>query len=117
LAILVACLGLFGLAAYTAEQRTKEIGIRKTLGASTLQLIKMLNMQYTRLIIIAFVIATPVSWHLMRKWLEVFAYKTTMGIWPFLAAGFLSVLIAWLTVSYQSYRAAEANPVESLKTE
>lgn len=117
LAILVACLGLFGLAAYTAEQRTKEIGIRKTLGASTSHLVKMLNIQYTRLVIIAFLIAMPLSWYLMRKWLEIFAYKTSIGIWPFLGAGLISIAIAWLTVSYQSFRAARANPVDSLRME
>jgi putative ABC transport system permease protein len=117
LAIIVACLGLFGLASYTAEQRTKEIGIRKTLGATTIQLIEMLNMQYTKLVVIAFLIATPLSWYMMQKWLEVFAYKTRIGFWPFLFSGLVALLIALGTVSYQSFRAARANPVDSLRNE
>ncbi len=117
LAIVVACLGLFGLASYTAEQRTKEIGIRKTMGATTFNLIRMLNMQYTKLVILAFFISSPVSWYVMYKWLEVFAYKTDIGFWPFLLSGFAALLIAWGTVSYQSFRAAKANPVESLRNE
>jgi putative ABC transport system permease protein len=117
LAIVVACLGLFGLAAYTAAQRTKEIGIRKTMGASTFNLIRMLNMQYTKLVILAFLIGTPVSWYAMYKWLEAFAYKTDIGFWPFLLSGFAALLIAWVTVSYQSFRAAIANPVDSLRNE
>jgi len=117
LAIVVACLGLFGLAAYTAEQRTKEIGIRKTMGASTFNLIRMLNIQYTKLVIFAFFISSPVSWHAMHKWLEVFAYKTSIGFWTFPLSGIAALLITWATVSYQSFQAAKANPVESLKTE
>lgn len=117
LAIVVACLGLFGLAAYTAAKRTKEIGIRKTMGASTFNLIRMLNMQYTKLVTLAFFIATPVSWYAMHKWLEAFAYKTDIGYWPFLLSGFAALMIAWGTVSYQSFRAAKANPVDSLRNE
>jgi putative ABC transport system permease protein len=117
LAIIVACLGLFGLAAYTAEQRTKEIGIRKVMGASTQGVVNMLNLEFTRLVMIAFILIIPISWYSMNKWLEVFAYKTSIGIWPFLAGGVLALLIAWLTVSYQSIRAAIANPVDSLRNE
>lgn len=117
LAIVVACLGLFGLAAYTAEQRTKEIGVRKTMGATTFNLIRMLNMQYTKLVFIAFLMATPVSWYVMYKWLQVFAYKTSIGFWPFLLSGFAALLITWGTVSYQSFKAAKTNPVESLRNE
>lgn len=117
LAIIVGCLGLFGLAAYTAEQRTKEIGIRKAMGASTQGVVNMLNKEFTKLIIIAFILVVPVSWYFMNKWLEVFAYKTSIGFWPFLAGGIVALLIAWITVSYQSIKAAIANPVDSLRTE
>jgi putative ABC transport system permease protein len=117
LAIIVACLGLFGLAAYTSEQRTKEIGIRKAMGASTLNILNMLNIEFTRFVLIAFILSIPVSWYLMNRWLEAFAYKTSIGIWPFLLSGFIAILIAWTTVSYQSLRAAKSNPVESLKNE
>jgi putative ABC transport system permease protein len=117
LAILVACLGLFGLAAYTSEQRTKEIGIRKAMGASTSNVVRMLTREFTRLVLISFLLAIPIAWYFMNEWLKAFAYKTSMGIWPFLAAGLTAIVIAWLTVSYQSYRAARANPVESLRME
>jgi len=117
LAILVACLGLFGLAAYTSEQRTKEIGIRKTMGASTFNIVNMLNLQFTKLVLLAFIIVIPVTWLVMNKWLDVFAYKTHIGFWPFLLAGMAALVVAWGTVSYQSIRAARANPVESLRNE
>jgi len=117
LAIIVACLGLFGLAAYTAEQRTKEIGIRKAMGASTSNVVSMLTREFTKLVLISFIIAIPIAWYFMKEWLKAFAYKTDIGIWPFLAAGFTAILIAWVTVSYQSLRAARANPVESLRNE
>jgi putative ABC transport system permease protein len=116
-AILVACLGLFGLAAYTAEQRTKEIGIRKVMGASTSNVVGMLTREFTRLVLIAFILAIPIAWYFMNEWLKAFAYKTEIGIWPFLVAGSVAVLIAWLTVSIQSLRAAKANPVNSLRSE
>ena len=117
LAILVACLGLFGLAAYTSEQRTKEIGIRKAMGASTSNVVGMLTKEFTKLVLISFLLAIPIAWYFMNEWLKAFAYKTDMGIWPFLAAGLVAVVIAWLTVSYQSLRAAKANPVDSLRNE
>jgi len=117
LAIIVGCLGLFGLAAYTAEQRTKEIGIRKVMGASTHGVVNMLNMEFARLVLVAFIIITPISWYFMNKWLMVFAYKTSIGFWPFLAGGIIALLISWLTVSYQSIKAAIANPVDSLRNE
>ncbi len=117
LAIVIACLGLFGLAAYTSEQRTKEIGIRKALGASSVDIVNMLNTEFTKLVIIAFVIAVPVAWYFMNNWLKAFAYKTHMGIWPFVFAGTVALLIAWITVSYNSIRAAISNPVNSLRNE
>ena len=117
LAIVIACLGLFGLAAYTAEQRTKEIGIRKAMGASSSSVVGLLTREFTKLVVISFVIATPLAWYLMKGWFNAFAYKTTMGVWPFVFAGFIALLIAWLTVSYQSIKAAIANPVDSLRDE
>jgi putative ABC transport system permease protein len=117
LAIMVASLGLFGLAAYTAEQRTKEIGIRKVMGATTNSVVNMLNMEFTKLIIIAFIIVIPISWYFMNKWLQVFAYKASIGIWPFILGGIIALMIALITVSYQSVKAAIANPVDSLRNE
>ena len=116
-AILVACLGLFGLAAYTAEQRTKEIGIRQVMGASTANVVGMLTKEFTRLVLIAFILAIPIAWYFMNEWLKAIAYKTEVGIWPFLVAGLVAIIIAWLTVSFQSLRAAKANPVNSLRSE
>jgi putative ABC transport system permease protein len=117
LAIIVACLGLFGLAAFTAEQRTKEIGIRKTMGATANSVVNMLNMEFTKLVILAFILVIPVSWYFMNKWLQIFAYKTSISIWPFITGGIIALLIAWITVSYQSIKAAMANPVDSLRNE
>jgi putative ABC transport system permease protein len=117
LAIIVGCLGLFGLAAYTAEQRTKEIGIRKAMGATSNSVVNMLNKEFTKLVLVAFVLVVPITWYLMDKWLEVFAYKTPIGIWPFFIGGAVAILIAWMTVSYQSIKAAIANPVDSLRNE
>jgi putative ABC transport system permease protein len=117
LAILIACMGLFGLAAYTAEQRTKEIGIRKAMGASSSSVVGLLTREFTKLVIISFVIATPLAWYLMKQWFNAFAYKTSIGVWPFILAGLIALLIAWFTVSYQSIKAAIANPVDSLRDE
>lgn len=116
-AILISCLGLLGLATFTAQVKTKEIGIRKVLGASVAGIAGMLNREFIKLIIIAFVIATPITWWLMSKWLQDFAYRIHIGWWVFALAGLLSVLIALLTVSFQSIKAALANPVKSLRTE
>jgi putative ABC transport system permease protein len=115
--IFIACLGLFGLATFTAAQRTKEIGIRKVLGASTFTITMLLSKEFSRLVLVAFVLAIPVSWYAMHKWLEGFAYRTDIGIGVFIAAGVLALCIAWLTVSYQSIKAALANPVKSLRSE
>ncbi len=117
LAIVVACLGLFGLAAFTAEQRTKEIGIRKILGASVAGIVRMLSSDFVKPVLISIVIASPVAWWAMSKWLEDFAYRTDIRWWMFALAGLAAVLIALLTVSWQAIRAALANPVKSLRTE
>jgi putative ABC transport system permease protein len=117
LTILVACLGLFGLAAFTAEQRTREIGIRKVLGASTQQITNMLSREFIKLVVIACVIAFPLSYWLMYKWLQDFAYRINISWWIFLVAGILAITIALATVSFQAIKAAMANPVKSLRTE
>ncbi|MFD1139880.1 ABC transporter permease [Larkinella insperata] len=117
IAILIACLGIFGLAAFTAEQRTKEIGIRKVLGASVSSLVAMLSRDFLKLVLIALVIASPLAWYAMNQWLDNFAYKTAIDWWIFALAGSLAVGIALLTVSFQSIKAALVNPVKSLRSE
>ena len=117
LAIFISCLGLFGLATFTAVQRTKEIGVRKVLGASVPQIIAMLSGSFIKLIVISMFIAFPVAWYFMNKWLENFAYKVHLGWIIFFIAGSVAVMIALLTVSYQAIKAAIANPVKSLRTE
>ena len=117
IAILIACLGLFGLATYMAEQRIKEIGIRKVLGASVLGIVQMLSKDFIKLVLIASVFAIPVAWWAMNKWLQDFAYRINIGWWVFIAAGVVAALIALLTVSFQAIKAAVANPVKSLRTE
>lgn len=117
LAIFIACLGLFGLAAYAAEQRTKEIGIRKVLGATVSNITSMLSKDFLKLVVIASIIAFPVAWWAMNKWLQSFAYRIHISWWLFAIAGFTALLIALITVSFQSIKAAIANPVKSLRTE
>jgi len=117
LAIAIACLGLLALAAFIAEQRTKEIGIRKVLGASVKNIVVLLSKDFTRLIAIAFVVATPLAYWATQQWLNDFAYRTNVGLSTFILSGTLALLIALLTVSYQSIKAAIANPVESLRNE
>ena len=117
LAIIIACVGLFGLSAYTASLRTKEIGIRKVLGASVAGVILLLSKEFTKLVIIAFVFAVPLAWWIMSEWLSSFAYRINLGISSFVLAGGVALFIAWLTVSYQSIKAAIVNPVKSLKSE
>lgn len=117
LAILIASMGLFGLTSYTIIQRKKEIGIRKVNGASIVQVLTLLNIDFVKWVGLAFLIAVPISWYAMNKWLEGFAYKTTMSWWIFALAGITALVIALLTVSWQSFRAAVANPVDALKEE
>lgn len=117
LTIIVACLGLFGLITYTAQQRTKEIGIRKVLGASATSVTKMLSKDLIKLVFIACIIAFPVAWWAMNKWLQSFAYRINLSWWIFVVAGMAALFIALLTVSIQAIKAAMANPVESLRTE
>jgi predicted permease len=117
LAIFISCLGLFGLVTFTAEQKTKEIGIRKVLGASVTGIVGMLSKDFLTLVIIAAVIAFPVAWWAMHRWLNDFAYRVNIGWWVFVIAGVVALLIALLTISFQSIKAAIANPVKSLRTE
>ncbi len=117
LAILIACLGLFGLAAYAAEQRTKEIGIRKVLGANVITIVGMLSVDFIKLVIISILIASPLAWFAMQKWLQGFAYRQDIQWWVFAVAGLGAILIAFITISFQSIRAALANSVTSLKAE
>ena len=116
-AIVIACLGLFALTAFTAEQRTKEIGIRKVLGASVSGIVLMLSKDFGKLVVIAFVLATPFAWWGIHKWLETYQYKVEIGWWVYALSGIAAFLIAWVTMSYQSIRAAISNPVNSLRNE
>jgi putative ABC transport system permease protein len=115
--LFVACLGLFGLAAFTAEQRTKEIGVRKVLGASISDIITLLSKDFLKLVVLALLIASPFAWALTHKWLEDFAYRIQVSPLVFAGAGLITILIALATISIQSFKAATANPVQSLKTE
>lgn len=117
LAILIACLGLFGLVTYAAEQRTREIGIRKVLGANISNIVIMIAKDFLKLVLIASIIAFPVAWWGMHKWLQDFAYRVNIGWWVFVVAGVAALVIALLTVSFQAIKAAIANPVKSLRTE
>ncbi len=117
IAVFISCLGLLGLAAFTAQVRTREIGIRKVLGASVPAIIRLLAGDFIQLVLIAIVIATPVAWYVMNKWLQDFAYKINIGWAVFVLAGIIAILIALFTISFQSIKAAIANPVKSLRTE
>ena len=117
LTIFVACLGLFGLATFTAEQRTKEIGVRKVLDTSVGSIVALLSKAFLKLVLIAIVIASPIAWYAMNRWLQDFAYKIEIEWWVFAGAGLLAVGIALLTVSFQSVKSALMNPVKSLRSE
>lgn len=117
LTILVACLGLFGLATFTAEQRTKELGVRKVLGATVASLVQLVSTEFLKLVIIANVIAWPLAWWAMNKWLQDFAYRITISWWVFVLAGISAIVLTIITVSFQAIKAALMNPVKSLKAE
>jgi ABC-type antimicrobial peptide transport system permease subunit len=117
IAIVTSCLGLFGLAAFTAERRTKEIGIRKILGCSELRIIRMLSADFTGMVVIAIIIALPVSYFVAKYWLEGFAYRVELEWWFFIGAGLVALLIAWFTVGMQTIKAARINPAKTLKEE
>lgn len=116
-AIIIACLGLFALTAFTAEQRTKEIGIRKVLGASVGSIVVMLSKDFGKLVLIAFVLATPFAWWGVNEWLQSYEYKVNVAWWVYVLAGVVAFGVAWITMSYQSIRAALSNPVKSLRSE
>ncbi|HTI92806.1 MAG TPA: ABC transporter permease [Puia sp.] len=117
LTIFVACLGLFGLATFTAEQRTREIGIRKVLGANVMGIVRLLSADFLKLVLVAFLLAAPVAWFAMNKWLEDFAYRVTISWGVFLIAAFLALTITIITISFRAISAATANPVKSLRSE
>ena len=117
LAIIISCLGLFGLAAYTAERRTKEIGVRKVLGASVSGIATLLSKDFLKLVSLSCIIAFPVAWWMMHSWLQNYQYRIEISWGIFLIAGLLAILIALTTVSFQAIKAAVANPVKSLRTE
>jgi ABC-type antimicrobial peptide transport system permease subunit len=117
-AILISCLGLFGLAAFTAERRLKEIGIRKALGSSSRNIVYLLSSDFTKLVIISIILGLPISYYLLDKlFLSSFAFRIELEWWFFLSAGFLALFIAWITVASQAIRAANVNPVDCLKDE
>ena len=115
LAIFIACMGLLGLAAYVTQRRTKEIGVRKVIGASTFQIVSLLSKDFLKLVLIALVIAIPIAWYGMSRWLQDFAFAISLSWWMFALAGLLSITIAFLTVSFQSIKAATANPIQALR--
>ena len=117
LAIFISCLGLLGLASYSAIQRTKEIGVRKVLGASVSNIVNLLSIDFIKLVLVAFVIAAPIGWFCMNSWLKDFAYRVNITWWVFAIAGIAALLIAFFTISFQAIKAAIANPVKSLRTE
>jgi len=117
LAILISCLGLFGLAAFTAERRLKEIGIRKVLGASEFGIVYLLSSDFTKIVILSIIISLPVGYFIGRSWLDSFAYKIDLEWWYFVSAGFTALCIAWLTVGSQAIKAARINPTQCLKDE
>ena len=117
LGIFIACLGLLGLATYAAQQRVKEIGIRKTLGASVASVVGLLSKDFLKLVVFALIISIPIAYYAMDKWLQDFAYRVEIKWWIFAIAGLVALAIAFATISIQTFRAARANPVKSLRTE
>jgi len=117
LAIIIACLGLFALSAFMAEQRNKEIGIRKVLGASVGGITAMLSKDFVKLVIISIIVASPVAWWAMTRWLQDFAYRISISWWMVAVAGLSAIVIALLTISFQSIKAALTSPVKTLRTE
>ncbi|MCW3107775.1 MAG: FtsX-like permease family protein, partial [Segetibacter sp.] len=117
IAILISCLGLFGLATFSAEQRTKEIGVRKVLGASVTNIVGLLSKDFIKLVAISILIASPLAWYAMNKWLQDFAYRTNISWTVFVITAVVALLIALITISFQAIRAAFSNPVKSLRTE
>jgi len=116
-AIFISCLGLLGLSIFTAEQRTKEIGVRKVLGASEMRIFRILSKDFLQLVALAFLVAAPIAWLVMNNWLQDYAYRTNISWTLFALAGLLTLFIALATISFQAIKAALANPVKSLRTE
>jgi len=117
LAIIISCMGLYGLSIFVAERKIKEIGIRKVLGASIPGIVGMLSKDFIKLVAISFIVAVPIGWYLMSQWLKSFEYKITLGIMGFVLAGFVSFAIAWITIGFESVKAALGNPVNALRSE
>ncbi|HKJ67192.1 MAG TPA: FtsX-like permease family protein, partial [bacterium] len=117
LAISITCMGLFGVAGFTLRQRTREVGIRKVFGATVSQLLFLLSGSFGKWVLVATAVGSPVAWYLLHRWLQNFAYHIELTIWPFLWSALILVLIAGLTISWQTIRAATANPVETLRYE
>jgi putative ABC transport system permease protein len=117
LSILVACLGLFGLATYNIQRRTKELGIRKVLGASGFNLFLLLSLSVVKQIGLAFLIASPIAWYVMREWLKSFEYRISLQVWVFFLEGVVALLIALVTISYRTMRAVGVNPADTLRQE
>lgn len=117
LAILIACLGLFGLASYMVEQRTREIGIRKVFGANESIIVRLISKDFIILIAIAIIIAVPVAWSLMSNWLENYVYRTNIGLLLVLLAAILTIVITFITISYKAYQASVMNPADAIRTE
>ena len=117
LTVIISCLGLFGLATYTAQNRIKEVGVRKVLGASVGRITTLLSTDFIKLVLISFALAAPLAWWGMHEWLQKYPYRTGINIWVFIIAGVSTIAIALLTVSYQAIKAAIANPVKSLRSE
>ena len=117
LAIFISCLGLLGLASYSTLQRTREIGVRKVLGASVSSIINLLSLDFLKLVLISFILASPIAWLFMSRWLRDFAYRTSPAWWMFAFAGIAAIVIAFGTISFQAIKAAISNPVKSLRTE
>jgi ABC-type antimicrobial peptide transport system permease subunit len=117
MAIIISCLGLFGLAAFSAERRRKEIGIRKVFGSTRLGIITLLTNEFTKIVLVSLLISFPVSYLITKHWLDTFAYKVDLNPWYYFAAGTITLFIAWFTVGIQAMKAATANPAENLKYE
>jgi putative ABC transport system permease protein len=117
IAMIICSLGLYGLSSFMAERRLKEIGVRKVMGASVTQIVGMMSKEFVKLVVIAFLIAIPLSWYAMQKWLQGFEYKTPLNIAPFIYAGLSALIIALVTISYESLRAANADPAKTLRNE
>ncbi len=117
LAIVVACIGLFGLSTYMAEQRTKEVGIRKVLGSTASKIVVLMSKDFAKLVAVAFLIAVPVAYYIIIKWLQSFSFRTSVPLWIFLLAGVVALIVAQFTISFQAVKAANSNPADSLRFE